>query len=261
MPGSAGHYEPRGARGDWGEGDGPRARPMDEGHVDHPGCGARKPARVLTDAHGVPTTRWRARGLMRRMGVGPASPKPSPSGPPRQPRRLPCLPRGKGVLFPSQAWSPGITCVRPGGRHMRLAAITGWHSRHVVGWGPSDTMRACEVVECARPAFARHGTPGVPNSDQGSVFGSEGYVSPLAGLGMPQGMDGRARWVDNVGIERWFRTPKGERPGNAECSTPRQLELEVAAFVEYHDGRRIHQALGYEVPASWYCGGFIGAAA
>lgn len=234
---------------------------MDEGHVDHPECGARRLARVPTDARGVPTTRWRARDPMRRMGIGPASPRPSPSSPPRQPRRLPCLLGGKGVLFPDQAWSPGITYVRLGGRHMRLAAITGWHSRHVVGRRPSDAMRACEVVECARPAFARHGTPGVLNSDQGGVFGSEGYVSPLAGLGMPQGMDGRARWVDDVGIERWFRTPKGERLGNAECSTPRQLELEVAAFAEYHDGQRIHQALGYEVPASWYCGGFIGAAA
>lgn len=198
---------------------------------------------------------------MRRMGIEPASPKPSPSSPPRQPRRLPYLPRGKEVLFPNQVRSPGVTYVRLGGRHMRLTAITGWHSRHVVGWGPTGAMRACEVVGCARSALARHGTPGVPNSDQGSVFGSEGHVSPPAGPGMPQGMDGRARWVDNVRIERWFRTPKGERPGNAEYSTPRQLELEVAAFVEYHDGRRIHQALGYEVPASWYCGGFIGAAA
>ena len=62
-------------------------------------------------------------------------------------------------------------------------------------------------------------------------------------------------------IERWFRTLKSERLRNAEYSTPRQLELEVAAFVEYYNGQRIHQALGYEVPASWYCGGFIGAAA
>lgn len=144
---------------------------------------------------------------------------------------------------------------------MYLTAIIDWYSRHVVGWGLSDAMRACEAVECARSAFARHGTPGVLNSDQGGVFGSEEYVSLLAGLEIPQGMDGRVRWVDNVRIERWFRTLKSERLRNAGYSTPRQLELEVAAFVEYHDGRRIHQALGHEVPASWYCGGFIGAAA
>lgn len=234
---------------------------MDEGHAGHPEYGARKLARVLTDAHGVPTTRREARDLMGRMGIGSASPKPSLSSPSRQPRRFPYLLGGKGVLFPNQVWSPGITYARLGGRHMYPTAITGWHSRHVVGWGPSDTMRACEVVGCARPAFARHGAPGVLNSDQGSVFGSEEYVSLPAGLGIPRSMGGRARWVDNVRIERWFRTPKSERPGNAGCSTPRQLELGVAAFVEYHDGRRIHQALGYEVPASWYCGGFIGAAA
>lgn len=234
---------------------------MDEGRAGHPGYGARRLARALTDAHGVPTARWRARDLMRRMGIGPASPKPGPSGPPRRPGRLPCLPRGKGVLFPDRVWPPGVTYARLGGRHMRLAAITGWYGRHVAGWGPTGAMRACEVVGCARSALARHGTPGVPNSGQGSVLGPEGHVSPPAGPGMTQGMGGGARWVDNVGIERWFRTPKGERPGNAGYSTPRRLELEVAAFVGYHDGRRIHQALGYEVPASWYCGGFIGAAA
>ena len=261
MPGGTSHHEPKGAHGDWGEGDGPGARLIDEGHVGHPEYGARRLARVPTDARGVPTARWEARGLMGRMGIEPASPKPGPSSPPRQPRRFPCLLGGKGVPFPSQARSPGVTYVRLGGRHMRLTAITGWHSRHLAGWGPTGAMRACEVVECAGPAFAGHGTPGVLNSGQGGVLGSEEYASPLAGLGIPQGMGGRARWVDNVRIGRWLRTPKGERPGNAEYSTPRQLELEVAAFVEYHDGRRIHQALGHEVPASWYCGGFIGAAA
>lgn len=69
-----------------------------------------------------------------------------PLKPPRQPRRFPYLLRGKEVLFPNQVWSPGITCARLGGRHMRLTAITGWPSRHVVGWRPTDAMRACEVV-------------------------------------------------------------------------------------------------------------------
>lgn len=146
MPRSTSCCEPKGAHGDWGEGDELRARPMDEGHAGHPEYGARKLARVLTDAHGVPTTRREARDLMRRMGIGSASPKPSLSSPSRQPRRFPYLLRGKEVLFPNQVWSPGITCARLGGRHMRLTAITGWHSRHVVGWRPTDAMRACEVV-------------------------------------------------------------------------------------------------------------------
>lgn len=260
MPRSTSYYEPKGAHGDWGEGDELRARLIDEEHVDHPEHGARKLARVLTDAHGVPTARWKARDLMRRMGIESTSPKPSLSSPSKQPGRFPYLLRGKEVLFPNQVWSLDITYVQLGGRHMYLTAIIDWYSRYIVGWRLSDTMRACEVVECARSAFARHGTPGVLNSDQGSVFGSEEYVSLLAGLGIPQSMDGRARWVDNVRIERWFRTLKSERLRNAEYSTPRQLELEVAAFVEYYNGQRIHQALGYEVPASWYCGGFIGAA-
>lgn len=162
--------------------------------------------------------------------------------------------------FPNQVWSLDVTCVQLGGRHMYLTAIIDWHSRHIVGWRLSDTMRACEVVACAREAFARWGTPGVMNSDQGGVFGSDECVSLLAGLGIPQGMDGKARWADNVRIERWFRTLKSERLRNAEYSTPRELEMEIAGFVEYYNNERIHQSLGYETPASWYCGGFLMAA-
>ena len=104
------------------------------------------------------------------------------------------------------------------------------------------------------------GTPGAMSSGQGSVFGSDEYVSPPAGTGIPQGMDGKARRADNVGIERWFRTPKGERPRNAGHSTPRELEMEMAGFAECYNNERTHQLPGYETPASWCCGGFLMAA-
>lgn len=197
---------------------------------------------------------------MRGMGIESTAPMPSLSRPSKESKRFPYLLRGKPVLFPNQVWSLDITYVQLGGRHMYLTAIIDWHSRYIVGWRLSDTMRAREVVACAREAFARWGTPGVMNSDQGSVFGSDEYVSLLAGLGIPQSMDGKARWADNVRIERWFRTLKSERLRNAEYSTPRELEMEIAGFVEYYNNERIHQSLGYETPASWYCGGFLMAA-
>ena len=134
------------------------------------------------------------------------------------------------------------------------------HGRRIVGRRPPDTMRAREVVACVREAFARWGTPGVMNSDQGSVFGSDECVSPLAGPGIPQSMDGKARWADDVRIGRWFRALKSGRPRNAEHSTPRELGMEMAGFVEYHNNERIHQPLGHETPASWCCGGFLMAA-
>lgn len=93
---------------------------------------------------------------------------------------------------------------------MCLVAVIDWHGRRIVGRRLSDTMRA-------REAFARRGTPGAMSSGQGSAFGSDEHVSLLAGPGIPQGTDGRARWADNVGIERQFRALKGETPTSWCC--------------------------------------------
>ncbi len=189
---------------------------------------------------------------MREMNVRPCYPLPSLSRPSKRSRRLPYLLRGKRVLFPNQVWSTGITYVQIGGRRMYLTAVIDWYSRYMVGWRLSDTMRAEEAVACARAAFEEHGTPSVMNSDQGSVFGSDQYVGLLANSHVTQSMDGRARWRDNVLMERWLRTPKSECLRTHEYSTPRELERLVSEFVDYYYDRRIHQSLGYDTPADWY---------
>lgn len=134
------------------------------------------------------------------------------------------------------------------------------HGRRIVGRRPPDTMRAHEAVACAREAFARRGTPGAMNSDRGSAFGSDEHVSPPAGPGIPQSMDGKARRAGNVRIGRRLRALKSERPRNAEHSTPREPEMEMAGFAEYYNNERIHQSLGHETPVSRCCGGFLMAA-
>jgi putative transposase len=228
---------------------------IDRVHVDNPAYGARKIARVLRSEGMGDATRWRVTRLMREMNVRPCCPLPSLSRPSKGSRRFPYLLRGKRVDFPNQVWSTDITYVQIGSRHMYLTAVIDWHSRYVVGWRLSDTMRAEEVVRCVGRAFADHGTPSIMNSDQGSVFGSEQYVGLLAASHVTQSMDGRARWRDNVLMERWFRTLKSEWLRTREYSTPRELERLVSEFVGYYNNRRIHQSLGYETPASWYFSG------
>ena len=90
------------------------------------------------------------------------------------------------------------------------------------------------------------------NSDQGSVFGSKEYVGLLESFHVVQSMDGKARWRDNVLMERWFRTLKSECLRTAEYSTPSELERLISGFVSYYNDKRIHQSLGYETPSSWY---------
>ena len=143
---------------------------------------------------------------------------------------------------------------------MYLTAVIDWSSRYMVSWRLSDTMRAQEVAACAEQAFREHGTPSVMNSDQGSVFGSEEYVSLPASRGIAQSMDGRARWRDNVLMERWFRTLRSECLRQTEYSTPQELRETIAEFVEFCSSRRIHQSLGYDTPEEWYMSGIAEAA-
>ena len=187
--------------GRWPEEDEALAREIDRLHVEWPEYGARKMSRVLTAAGVQNATRRRVARLMRMMGIRPLCPLPSLSGPAVHRPGFPYLLAGKLISFPNQVWSTDITYVQIGGRHMYLTAVIDWYSRYVVAWRLSDTMRACEVVACSRQAYREHGTPSIQNSDQGSVFSSEEYVSLLRAHGIRQSMDGRRRWADNVIVE------------------------------------------------------------
>ena len=252
--------EAAGAEPGWPPEDERLASLIDREHVAHPAYGARKIAHVLRGAGETRATRWRVTRLMGLMGIRPCCPLPSLSEPAKASRRFPYLLGGKETLSPNQVWSTDITYVQIGGRHMYLAAAIDWYSRYIVSWRLSDTMRAREVVACARDAFEAHGTPSIMNSDQGSVFGSEEYVSLLEGAHVAQSMDGRARWRDNVLMERWFRTLKSECLRNAEYETPAQLESIIRGFVDEYNGSRPHQSLGYATPSSWYFTGIAEAA-
>lgn len=233
---------------------------IDGMHVGCPAYGAGKISEMLQRQGEAHATRYRVSRLMRLMGIRPCCPPPSLSAPARESRRFPYLLKGKSILFPSQVWSADITYVQIGGKRMYLTAVIDWFSRCMVSWRLSDTMRAQEVAACAEQAFREHGTPSAMNSDQGSVFGSEEYVSLLASRGIAQSMDGRARWRDNVLMERWFRTLKSECLRQTEYSTPQELRDTIAESVELCSSRRIHQSLGSDTPEEWYMSGIAEAA-
>lgn len=228
---------------------------IDRAHVDNPAYGARKIARQPGKDGHAGVTRWHVGVLMEKMNVRPCCPVLSLSKPSKYSKKFPYLLKGKTILFPNQVWSTDITYEQLGGRHTCLTAVIDWYSRHVVAWRLSDTMRAEEAVRCARQAFKDHGTPSVTSSDQGSVFGGELYTELLKDAHVAQSMDGRARWADNVLMERWFRTLKSEWLRTHEYSTPAGLEALISRFVDYCNGHHMHQSLGYDTPASWYCTG------
>lgn len=222
--------------------------------------GARKISQMLQRQGEARATRYRVSRLMGLMGIRPCCPLPSLSAPARESRRFPYLLKGRSILFPNQAWPADIAYVQIGGKHMHLAAITGWLGRCMVSWRLSDTMRAQEVAACAEQAFRDHGTPSVMNSGQGSVSRSEECVPLPASRGISQSMDGRAGWRDDVLMERWSRTLRSECLRQTECSTPQEPRDTIAELVGLCSSRRIHQSLGYDTPEEWCMGGMAEAA-
>ena len=140
--------------------------------------------------------------------------------------------------------------------YLYMIAIIDWHSRFIVGWRLSDTLDAAPVVEAMREAIERYGVPGIINSDQGSQFTGTEYVALLKELRIRQSMDGKARWVDNVIIERWFRSLKCEDIYLGDYATPRELKDAIRRYVGFYNNVRPHSSLGDATPAEAYGGAF-----
>ena len=236
-------------------------RVIDEAHLEMPYAGARKLRVELRERTGgeLDVTRHAVSRLMEEMNVRPVYPKPNLSKPAKRALRHPYLLKNKAVPFPNQVWSIDITYVPIGRAHMYLTCVIDWHSRLVVAWRLADDMGAAGVCACVEEAFAAHGTPAILNSDQGSVFNSAAHEGLLAGSRVLQSMDGKARWVDNVIVERWFRSLKTECVRISEYETPAELRRLISAYVEQYDNARPHQSLGYDTPAEWCYSGLMAA--
>lgn len=184
---------------------------------------------------------------MDEMGIHPIYPKPNLSKPGKG-RKLPYLLKNMDIFMPNQVWAIDITYIPLRRGHMYLTAVIDWHSRFIVGWALSDTLDTAPVLEAVEGAIFRHGTPGIINSDQGSQFTSEKYMSFLSERKIRQSMDGKARWVDNVIIERWFRSLKTEWVYINDYESPRELRTGIREYVEDYNGLRPHQSHDYATP-------------
>ncbi|MFI3251030.1 MAG: IS3 family transposase, partial [Eubacteriales bacterium] len=149
----------------------------------------------------------------------------------------------------NQAWSIDITYIKMDKSHQYLTAIVDWHSRYIVGWNLSETLDTSSVMQAVKEAVETHGKPEILNSDQGCQFTSNEYKNMLKDLEITQSMDGKARWADNIMIERWFRSLKVENIYTNEYLTPRSLRQGISAYIEQYNTVRPHEALGYKTPA------------
>jgi putative transposase len=193
---------------------------------------------------------------MMEIGIYAIYPKPNTSKSNKQHKKYPYLLKNKAIFLPNQVWAIDITYIKMGKTHMYLTAIIDWYSRFIVGWALSDTLETAPVLEAVRAAIAQYGTPSIINSDQGSQFTSDDYVQLLEENGIRQSMDGKARWVDNVIIERWFRSLKYENIYINEYNSPKELRRGINQYIQIYNFQRPHSSHSGDYPSEIYQGRF-----
>ena len=214
--------------------------------------GVRRLAQKLKEADNILVGRKLVKRYMDEMGIYAVYPKPNLSKRNMKHKIFPYLLRNITIIKPNQVWAIDITYIKMGKSHMYLTAIIDWYSRFIVGWELSDSLDTAPVLDAVKRAIATYGKPEIINSDQGSQFTSDDYTKHLQESNIRQSMDGKARWVDNVIIERWFRSLKCDNIYINEYQTPRELRLGISNYISEYNTERPHQSLNYRYPAAVY---------
>ena len=229
-------------------------RRIDELFLAHPFLGSRRMATMLS-REGVPVNRKRVQRLMRLMGIEALGPKPDTSKPAPGHKVYPYLLRGLAIERPNQVWAADMTDIPIGSGFLYLVAIIDWASRAVLSWRVSNTMDTSFCVNALEDALARFGRPEIFNSDQGSQFTSAVFTDKLRAAGIRISMDGRGRWLDNVFVERLWRSLKYEEVYLKGYADGREARAGIGAWIAFYNTRRPHQALGGQAPmAVWRAG-------
>ena len=196
----------------------------------------------------------RVRRLMRKMGIAALYQKPRLSQPAPGHRVYPYLLRNVAITRVNQVWSTDITYIRLSPGFVYLVAIMDWFSRYVLAWEVSVTLESSFCLSALDWAL-RLARPEIFNSDQGSQFTSNEFTARLLAQGILISMDGRGRALDNIFVERLWRTVKYEDVYLKEYQTVATTVKGLGAYFEFYNGERLHQALGYKTPAEVYRNG------
>jgi putative transposase len=229
-------------------------RRLDELFLAHPFLGSRRMAAMLR-AEGRPINRKRVQRLMRLMGIVALGPKPRTSRPAPGHKVYPYLLRGMVIDKANQVWAADITYLPMQRGFLYLVAIIDWASRAVLAWRLSNSMDVSFCLDALDEALARFGEPEIFNTDQGSQFTSTEFTGRLEAAGIRISMDGRGRWLDNVFVERLWRSLKYEEIYLKAYANGREAQGGISAWMTFYNMRRPHQALGNRTPmAVWRAG-------
>jgi putative transposase len=178
---------------------------------------------------------------------------------PNPPQKFKFLLTNARIQRVNQVWSTDITYIKVGSGFLYLASLLDVYSRMIVGWNLSITMDMDLCLTTLERALQK-GTPEIVNSDQGRQFTSNEWIRALQAKGLEISMDGKARWVDNVYVERLWRTIKQENVFLMDFQSVNEAKNEIGRFIEFYNNRRLHQNLGYQTPKEVYDDGTLGEA-
>ena len=220
-------------------------RAIDQQYLKTPFYGNRRMSEVLG------FNRKRIQRLMRVMGIAAISPKRRTTQPAAGHKIYPYLLRDVAITRPDQVWSTDITYVPMSHGFLYLVAVMDWYSRYVLSWRLSNTMDGGFCLEALEEALGRS-RPEIFNSDQGSQFTCRAFTSRLESRDIAISMDGRGRALDNVFIERLWRSVKYEEVYLKDYTTAWEVEDSLTSYFRFYCQERIHQSLGYRTPAEVY---------
>ena len=227
-------------------------RLLDQEYTRHPFYGSRRLTAWL-GAQGHAVNRKRVVRLMEVMGLEAVYPKPKLSQPGEAHKIYPYLLSDVEVTRVNQVWSTDITYIRMANGFVYLVAVMDWFSRFVLSWALSLTMELDFCLEALKRAF-RWGRPEIFNSDQGSQFTARKFTAELESRGVAVSMDGRGRCMDNIFIERLWRSLKYEEVYLRDYARVPDAKAGIGRWLRFYNRERLHQSLGYKTPAGLYRG-------
>jgi putative transposase len=226
-------------------------RRIDELHLQIPFYGSRKITRELRN-EGHDVGRRHVVTLMRLMGIEAIYRKPRTSMPARDAQIRPYLLANLSIERPDQVWASDVTYLPMAHGFMYLVAILDVYSRKVLAHRLSNTLSADFCVEALQEALSKFGRPEIFNTDQGSQFTSEGWIDVLEKAGVAISMDGKGRWIDNVFIERLWRSVKYEEVYLHGYTSGTEARQALTRYFHFYNTRRLHQSHDYQTPDDVY---------
>jgi len=224
---------------------------IDELYLAHPENGSRMMVRVLR-RRGHAVNRKRVQRLMRLMGIASLAPQPSTTKAHPGHPKYPYLLRGLSINRANQVWCSDITYIPFKKGFLYLVAIMDWHSRKVLSWRVCNTMTTDFCVAALYEALALYGTPEIFNTDQGSQFTSEAFTGILKDADVAISMDGKGRAIDNVFIERLWRTLKYDHIYLNPAESGNACRDGIGEFLTYYNQERPHSSLSDQTPDEVY---------